>query len=126
VSSVVVRALVVVVLVGLALLVARLAGRWQRPVHATPTLEGLDVPAGLVVFTSTDCANCRAALAAASATGAPIREVTHELEPALFAKAGVEAVPLTVVVSEEGSVVATFAGDPKVRGLRRAVRVAGF
>lgn len=125
-SSVVIRALVVVVLVGLALLVARLAGRWQRPIHATPNLEGLELPAGLVVFTSTDCANCRAALAAASDTGVPIREVTYELEPGLFAKAGVEAVPLTVVVSEEGSVAATFAGVPGARGLRRALRVAGF
>lgn len=125
-SSVVIRALVVLVLVGVAFGVARLASRWLRPIHAPPTLEGLDVPAGLVIFTSTDCGNCRDALDAAADTGAPIREVTYELEPTLFEKAGVEAVPLTAVVNEAGSVVATFAGVPNRRGLRRALAAAGF
>jgi hypothetical protein len=126
VSSILVRTLVLFALVGLAVGLARVATRWQRPVHATPSLEGLGVPAGLVIFTSTDCANCRAALGVAADTGAPVREITYELEPMLFRQAGVEAVPLTVVMSNEGSIVATFAGVPRQRGLRRALRRAGF
>ena len=125
-SDVVVRVAAILVLVALAVGVARLAARWQRPVHRSPDLGGLGMPAGIVVFTSTDCASCRDALAAAEDTGAPIRQVAHELEPDLFEKAGVEAVPLTVVLDDDGSVTATFAGVPRARRLRRAVRDAGF
>ena len=89
-SELVVRAAVVAALAGVAFGVARLVSRWQRPIHAAPSLDGLGIPAGLVVFTSTDCANCRAALAVAADTEAPVREVTHELEPMLFEAAGVE------------------------------------
>ncbi len=125
-SSMVVRALVVLVLIGLAVIVASLARRWQRPIHVTPALVGLNMPPGLVVFTATDCSKCRDALALAAQTGAPIREVTYELEPAAFERAGVEAVPLTAVVNGDGSVVATFVGIPRSRRLRRALSTAGF
>ena len=125
-SDVIVRAVVVVALMLVAVGVARLAARWQRPVHRPPDLHGLGMPAGIVLFTSTECRNCRNALAAAEDTGAPIRQITHELEPDVFEKAGVEAVPLTAVVGGDGSVTATFAGVPPARRLRRALRGAGF
>lgn len=94
--------------------------------HPLVDLSGLDLPNGLVIFTSTDCAKCKDALAALRSVGAPVREVAWELEPGLQQLAAVESVPLTVVRDEEGTTVAQFAGVPSPGRLRRAVRRAGW
>ena len=95
--------------------------RWQRPVHPPVDVRGLDLPPGLVVFTSTECANCAAARRNAAATGAPVREVTWELEAGLIERAGVTSVPLTLVIDDDGAVVTQIVGVPPMRRLRRAL-----
>lgn len=95
--------------------------RWQRPVHPPVDVRGLGLPSGIVVFTSGECGNCAAARRAAAATGAPVREVTWELEGALLERAGVVSVPLTLVIDDHGAVLAQIVGVPAVRRLRRVL-----
>ena len=125
-SAVVVRVLLVIAAVVLVAMVARLVGRWQRPSHPVVDVTRLQPDGGIVVFTSTDCATCAEARSVVEGVGVVMREVTWELEPARFAAAGVEAVPLTVVVAEGGAAVSVFAGVPRRRALRRAVAKAGI
>ena len=110
--------------------VAFAVGRWRTRSmgggHPLVDLAGLDLPNGLVIFTSTDCAKCKDALAAVRSVGAPVREVAWELEPGLQQRAAVESVPLTVVRDKAGTTVAQFAGVPSPGRLRRAVRRAGW
>lgn len=112
----------VVVVAGIAALVAH---RYGAPYHRPIQITGVDLPPGIVVFTSTDCSKCKRALARAKKVGAPLREVTYELERPLFEAAGIEGVPLTVVVDENGTVIAQMAGLARVGSLRRAVTRAG-
>jgi len=105
----------------LAALAAVATRRWQRPVHPAVDVRGLGLPSGIVLFTSTECANCAAARRVAAATGAPIREVTWELEAPLLERAGVTSVPLTLVIDGDGAVVTQIVGIPPLRRLRRAL-----
>lgn len=123
-SDTAVRALVVGVVIALALLIAWVASRLARPHHPPVDVGDLASRPGVVVFTSTDCSSCKEALAVARSQSLPVREVTNELESARLEAAGVLAVPLTVVVDGTGSQVASFAGVPRRRALRRAVRRA--
>ncbi len=108
--------------VGGAVLVAAVGAlatrRWQRPSHPAVDIAGLGLPDGIVVFTSTDCGNCAETRSRVAATGAPVREVTWELESAMIERAGVTAVPLTLVV-EDGVVLDQIVGIPSRRRLRR-------
>jgi len=123
-SELAVRALVAGVIIAAAAGVGLLAGRWSRASHPAVDLAGLGLPPGIVMFTSTDCATCKEARARAETVGLPIREVTHEPEPGLFARAGVEAVPLTAIVDAKGLVIAQFAGVPRRGALSRAAAEA--
>jgi len=118
------RALAAAAIIATAAGIGLLAARWSRPSHPALDLSGLGLPPGIVLFTSTGCATCREARACAEGVGLPIREVTHELEPGLFERAGVEAVPLTAVVDRDGRVLAQFAGAPRRRALARAAAAA--
>ena len=124
-DSTVVRILLVLVVLGLAAAAAA-AARRIRPHHPPIDIAGLGLPAGVVVFTSTDCPRCRPVLASARASGAPMREVTYELEGELQRRAGVIGVPLTVVVDRSGQIVAQLAGRVSPSRMRRAVVRAGF
>lgn len=109
--------------------VSLLAGRVARRRSARrPRIDagGLGLPPGLVVFTSTDCPNCREVLGMLRKFSAPVRDVTYELEPALFESAGVDGVPTLLVRARNGVTVAQFAGVPARRALSRAVRLAGW
>jgi hypothetical protein len=114
-----------VLLVGTAALavvtVALGTRRFQRPVHPQVDIDGLDLPSGLVIFTSTDCATCKEALGVVRRAGVPVREVTWELERRVFERAGIAAVPLVLVVDGEGAVVDQIVGVPRRRRLARAI-----
>ena len=116
----------IVLVVGI-LVVAALVAVWarRRPYHAPVDITGAGFDPGLVVFTATECRRCREVLAAAKSTGAPLREVTYELEPGLQERLGVTGVPLTLVVDGSGRVSAQFAGLVDSRRLRRALNQAG-
>lgn len=114
----------------LLVVVAFVVGRWRTRSlgggHPVVDLAGLDLPNGLVIFTSTDCAKCKDAVAALKNIRAPVREVAWELEPGMQERASVESVPLTVVRDKAGTTVAQFAGIPSPIKLRRAVKRAGW
>ena len=118
------RVALVVAIIAIAAIVAYLSRR--RPHHAPVDIAGMGFGPGLVVFTSTECRRCKLVLAAAKATGAPLREVTHELESSLQERAGVTGVPLTIVVDPSGEPSAQFAGLVGERRLRRALVAAGL
>jgi hypothetical protein len=119
-SDAVVRLLVVggsAIVVVAAALATR---RWQRPTHERVDVAGLALPPGIVIFTSTDCATCKQAIARVRGTGVPVREITWELERAMLERARVAAVPLTLVVGPDGSVLDQIVGVPRRRRLKRA------
>ncbi len=94
--------------------------------HAPVNIDGIGFEPGLVVFTSTECRRCKAVLAAAKAVGAPLREVTYELEARLQERIGVTGVPLTLVIDRSGDVSAQFAGLVGSKRMRRALTRAGI
>jgi len=110
-----------VLVVSVAALATR---RWQRPTHPAVDIAGLGLPDGIVVFTSTDCGNCAETRRRIAATGIPVREVTWELEPTTIERAGVTAVPLTLIV-EGGVVRDQIVGIPGRRRLRHAATTGG-
>lgn len=120
------RLLIVLAAVLAIVVVARAIGRSRSPAHPAVDLGHLGAAAGIVIFTSTDCSNCREALGVVERRGVPIRQVSYELEPMEFDRAGVEAVPLTVVVGDSGTVSAVIAGVPPGRRLDRAIARAGL
>lgn len=117
---------VIVVALGLAAAMAAVtARRTAQPVHPELDLSGSDLPLGVVLFTSTDCDNCREARAALQAAGVDFREVTWELEGRSMDSIGIEAVPLAIFRRSDGATVAQIAGVPRPRALRRATALLG-
>jgi hypothetical protein len=125
VSDAAVRLLVVAAVALIAAGVAVLARR-KAIYHPPVDIAGLGLPAGLVVFTSTQCTRCKEVLAAAKSVNVPLREVTYELEPNLQERAGVVGVPLTLAIDESGNLVGQMAGVVGARSLRRAAARAGY
>ncbi len=112
---------IVVAAAALVVLAAALATRkWQRPGHPRLDLAHTDYDPGIVMFTSTDCATCKDALAAVRPLDIPLREVTWELEGSVLERLQVTAVPLTVFVGPHREVVDQIVGVPRRRRLRRA------
>lgn len=120
-TRIIIIALLTAAVVGLALATRR----WQRPAHRPIDLSGHDFPEGFLIFTSTECSNCKQALAVLEQSGAPIREVTWELEPQVIEGLGVESVPLVLRVDDEGRPIAQLAGVPSRRWLRRSAGATG-
>lgn len=125
-SETLIRVGVVVAVAVAALAIGFLLRRGQWSSHPPIDLSELALPAGVLVFTSTECGNCKKVLATLRSLNVPVREVTHELEPATFEAAGVEAVPLTVVIDDQGTVVAQLPGTVSVRRVKRSLRSAGL
>lgn len=124
-SETLIRVAAVVLVAAAALAIGFLLRHVAWTSHPPIDVSELDLPAGIVVFTSTECVNCKEVLAALRSLDVPLREVTHELEPAAFEAAGVEAVPLTVVLDHQGAVVAQLPGVVSGRRVKRALRSAG-
>ena len=116
------RIVVIVVVLIVALLLARLSRPLQSAAHPSLTIPPGDLPAGVVLFTSTDCDQCAAARAALKAAGVEYREVTHEIESARFDRYGVQGVPLLAKIEDDGSQSYLAAGVPTRRGLRQVQR----
>ena len=125
-SPQVVRLLVIVFVFAVALIIALVARRLKRPTHPMLSVGDVGDRPGVVLFTSTDCSNCREAIVALKTAGIPFREVTHDLEPQRFETWDVLAVPLTVVIDVDSRIVEMMSGVPRRRRLARAVRAAGI
>ena len=120
------RALVVLIVLGLALVAGVIARRVKRPPHPRITIGDLGERPGVVLFTSTDCGTCKETIALLEAEAVAFREVTYDLEPHRFEAWTVVAVPLTVVIAADGCVIETISGVPPLRRLRRAISAAGI
>ncbi len=119
----------VIVVLGLALVVVlavRLISRWQKPPHPPIDLDGIGERPGVVVFTSTDCTTCCEAMRVVGGASSSLREVTWELEPQLFDRYHVEAVPLIAVLDDSGRSLFFGTGVPDAARLRTAIRKAGI
>ncbi len=114
----IIRLGVVVAVVLVALGLARLLGPWQRVAHPPLQIPPGDLPAGVVLFTSTDCDQCAATRSALKAAGIEYREVTWELESGRFERYGVQGVPLLARVEPSGRQSFLAAGVPTRRSLR--------
>ena len=121
-----IRLLLVIAVLVLAGLIAVIINRLQRPPHPTLAVQGDGDRPGVVLFTSLDCTTCKGTIALLRSRSIPFREITHELEPQRFESWRVLAVPLTVVLDDEGAVVDAIAGVPTSRRLTGALRMAGL
>lgn len=133
------RIVVAVVLAGVALVVAALIQRGQRP--NAPVRTGYAVPAQIdradfprpdapwlvAVFTSATCNTCAGVWERAQPLDGPavaVVEVEHGAQRALHDRYGIEAVPATLVVDLDGVVQASFLGPLTATDLWAAVAEA--
>jgi len=126
VSDQALRIVVVLVVVAAAVAVAFVARRLQRPAHPQVVVGDVGDRPGVVLFTSTDCGNCKEAISVLKNESVSFREITHDLEPQRFEDWAVLAVPLTVVIDSDGGVVDMVSGVPSHRFLTKAMRSAGI
>lgn len=112
------RVIVVVAVVAIALVIARLSRPLQSGAHPPLSIPAGELPAGVVLFTSTDCDQCAAARAALKSAGVAYREVTHELESNRFDRYGVQGVPLLALLLADGTQTYLAAGVPTRRSIR--------
>jgi len=122
VEDVLIRFGVVAAVIGVAMGLARVSRPWQDSAHPALTIPPGDLPAGVVLFTSTDCDQCASARAALKKAGIEYREVTYELEAARFERYGVQGVPLLASLDERGGQQFLAAGVPTRRSLRAVQR----
>jgi hypothetical protein len=126
VSDQLIRVTIVLGVVAVAVLAAFLARKLAQPIHPRITVGDVGDRPGVVLFTSTDCGNCKEAITVLQSASIPFREVTHDLEPQRFDTWNVLAVPLTVVLDAEGNIVDSLTGVPRRRTLIRAAQAAGI
>jgi hypothetical protein len=126
VSDQLIRVTIVLGVVAVAVLAAFLARKLAQPMHPRITVGDVGDRPGVVLFTSTDCGNCKEAITVLQSASIPFREVTHDLEPQRFDTWNVLAVPLTVVLDAEGNIVDSLTGVPRRRALIRAAQAAGI
>jgi len=96
---------------GLALLATlAMRRRRQRPVG----IDGAGLAPGVYLFSSSSCLECGPARSALREDLGADRlfEIRWEEEPETFRRLGVEGVPATLVVSDNGTAT-LFAGDPE-------------
>jgi len=124
-SDPLVRLLVAMAVVAIAVGIAFVAKKLRKPIHPTVRVGDLGDRPGVILFTSTDCTNCKGAIARLKDLAIPYREVTHELEPQRFEDWEVVAVPLIVVVDADGNAASVFSGVPPKRALLEAVKSSG-
>lgn len=120
-DDVAMRLIVVGVVVAAAFGLSRLSRPWQDSAHPELQIPPGELPAGVVLFTSTDCDQCANARAALQRAGISYREVTWEIESDRFRRYGVQGVPLLAQLDGSGEQLYLAAGVPTRRTLR-AVR----
>lgn len=122
----VVRALLAVGALIVAGVVALVITRLTKPPHPTLVVQPDGDRPGVVLFTSLECVSCKDTITLLRGKGVVFREITHELEPQRFEAWQVLAVPLAVVLDEQGSIVDAITGVPPLRRLTRALHDAGL
>ena len=120
------RAILIGGVAAIAIAAGLLATRRRRSAQPPVRVDGLGFDSAIVVFTSTDCSRCRKTMSQLSVLDATVREVAYELEPGLFESAGVDGVPLVVVMTPDGARSSQFAGAVGDFRLNRALARAGW
>ncbi|HUP17855.1 MAG TPA: hypothetical protein VM848_17635 [Acidimicrobiia bacterium] len=114
-SDTTIRLLVIVLIVGVVLMAAAVAGHTRRARPQRTTRD--DLPPGVHLFTSTTCGTCREARAViASVYGDSFSETRHEDDPRSFGHHGIVRVPTAVVVLADRNAL-VFEGVPRKRHL---------
>lgn len=117
-DDLVVRLLIVGAVVAGALGLSRLSRPWQDSAHPELRIPSGELPAGVVLFTSTDCDQCANARGVLQRAGITYREVTWEIEADRFERYGVQGVPLLAQLDESGRQLHLAAGVPTRRTVR--------
>lgn len=118
------RLIVVVALVAIVVGLTYVANRFGQPKHEPISLGDISIPAGIVLFSSTECSRCRIVAADLRKLAVPLREITHELESGTLQELGVDAVPLTLLIAEDRSVLWQRAGRLSAKSLKELERIA--
>lgn len=114
-SETTIRLLVVVLIVGVVLMAAAVAGR-TRQARPQRTKRD-DLPPGVHLFTSTTCGTCsEARVVIASVYGESFIETRHEDDPQSFGRHGIVRVPTAIVVLADRNAL-VFEGVPRKRHL---------
>jgi hypothetical protein len=121
-----VRLLLVAGTLAAAVLVALVVNRLRKPPHPPLAVQDEGDRPGVVLFTALECSRCKETIAILRSMGVQFREITHELEPQRFEQWRVLAVPLTVILDEDGVVVDAIPGVPSQRRLAGALRSASL
>lgn len=133
------RVVLAVVLVGVALVVAAVLQRRQRP--DAPVRTGYAVPAQVdradfarpevpwlvAVFTSATCSTCQGVWERTqplASDAVAVQEIRYQGDRALHDRYAIEAVPTTLVVDADGVVAASFLGPVTATDLWAAVAEA--
>ena len=74
------RIVLIVAAIVVVIAVTRLIARWQRPSHPPIDLGDFGPRPGVVLFTSTDCANCKEALALVRSLDLPHRVALGQVD----------------------------------------------
>ena len=133
------RAVVALVLIGIAIVVAVLLERrkpapptqpkrWEVPTQLDrDDFEGGDHPWLVAVFTSSTCDSCEKVVPKARVLASPevaVTEIPYQSRKDLHERYGVDVVPTLVVADPEGVVRASFIGVPTATDLWAAVAEA--
>lgn len=125
-NEVLVRLLVVAAVVVVAGAIAWVLRRYASPPHPDIDVGDVGDRPGVVLFTSTTCPTCKEVIAMYRELRIPYREVTSDLEEQRFDAWGIVAVPVTVIIDADDTVISTFSGLPRKRPLMRALSSASI
>ena len=83
------------------------------PTRVPATEVGLDSGPAIIVFTESTCDSCQTAVRLVrgpAGAGMPVADIEYSAEPGLHKKFAIDTVPTTLVVDNEGNVLAGWTG----------------
>ncbi len=83
------------------------------PTRVPATEVGLDPGPAIIVFTESTCDSCQTAVRLVrgpAGAGMPVADIEYAAEPGLHKKFAIDTVPTTLVVDNEGNVLAGWTG----------------
>ena len=124
-----VRVVVVVLAAAVVAFTLRRALRTNDSTRASDSIDlanAGEITGRVVLFSSTSCGTCEAARAVVAAVHPEFQERSWEADADALTAAGIDEVPLTVVVGRGGRARAVFRGTPSPSMLRLRILLARF
>lgn len=118
------RLIFILFVVAAVVLATFLAHRFGTATLGAVTVDTTALPAGVVLFSSTECPRCKDVAAVLRSLAIPLREVTWELESGTLETLGIDAVPLTLLIDNDARVVWQRSGRLSRRSIRKLERIA--